>query len=175
MRSRFLTNIIRLGTDEKILISASVISIAGVFLPWISGEWLGGEDIRHNGLSFYTSIIGMSILVLNLFIVGMSVWPMQRTSPAEDAARAVIRTTLAIIATVIALAALSVLMNVAYEFARLSVRIGIYVTIIGSVICTFYAYVKLRELKRTEQEQAAEAESRLPPPPPPPVEEHRIR
>lgn len=64
MASRIAKAFTALELEERILHAGSIIAIIGVFLPWVSGEWLGGDAVTYTGLQFYTSFLGIAILLL---------------------------------------------------------------------------------------------------------------
>jgi hypothetical protein len=44
MHSRMLRNLQSLELEERILNAGAVVAAVSVFLPWMSGEWLGGYN-----------------------------------------------------------------------------------------------------------------------------------
>jgi hypothetical protein len=104
--------------------------------------------------------------------------------PLKHRQRETLRSSLAILAAVLTLSALSVLINVTYDYARMDIRFGIYATFAGSIVSAFYAFWKLQEFRRSEihevfhhPEEIVQQEERRdpfavppPPPPPPPLE-----
>ena len=73
-------NILKLELEEQILNGGALIGLIGVFLPWLSGEWLGGDAITYSGFGFYTSFLGFAVFFLLLFILGITVIPARRRS-----------------------------------------------------------------------------------------------
>jgi hypothetical protein len=81
-------------------------------------------------------------------------------------------------------------MKVTFEFSRMEVRFGIYVTLIGSIVSLVYAFLRLSEQRKSlvqelfrhpedqtlpeEQKETFIAPPPPPPPPPPAPEEHRL-
>ncbi len=182
-----------LDLEERILNGAAIISLVSITLPWLSGEWLGGDAVTYTGFGFYTSFIGIIVFLLLLFIVLMTALPLLGGPIViRRKQRDVVRLCAASQVSVLLLAALSVLMKVTYEYSRIEIRFGIYSAIIGSIIVTFYAFVRWQEEKRNDGPElfhhpedrtlpAVRDESLLPPPPPPPPppaplpEDHRLR
>jgi len=191
MASPILRNLQALDLEEKILNTAALVALAGLFLPWISGEWMGGETVLHSGFGFFTSFLGIATLlllgtILSITIVPVCGGPIVVKKKLKD----VVRLCLALQGAVLILATLSVLTRITLEFPRLEIRFGIYVTLVGALITSLYAFLRLQEFRR-HQPQAMfhhpeahpiapeEHESYAPPPPPPPppapkVEDHRI-
>ncbi|OGJ53971.1 hypothetical protein A3D11_04430 [Candidatus Peribacteria bacterium RIFCSPHIGHO2_02_FULL_49_16] len=188
MNMSFLRNIRNLDIGERMLNSAALVSIIGIFLPWISGQWLGGESIRYSGLHFYTSSIGWSVFVLNTFIFSITAVPLIKNGAWRLQKKDLIRLLCALQSSILLLAALSILTKFTFEFSRLDVRFGIYVALFGSLFVTFESFCKWKEQpawtiplpkepvqdgKKIDNPRKYDV-SALPPPPPPPVEEHRI-
>ncbi len=191
MASRALKTLLSLDLEEKILNAGSLIAIIAMFLPWISGDWPGGESVSYSGFGFYTSFMGITVFLLHLAIVTVSVVPLFTGKPLlRRKYREILRLICAVQATVLVLAALTVLMSVTLEFTRMEVRYGIYVCLVGCLVSLFEAIVRSLELRKPAGQETfhhpedivppAEQESMIPPPPPPPPppapepEEHRL-
>ncbi|TSC60646.1 MAG: hypothetical protein Greene041662_197 [Candidatus Peregrinibacteria bacterium Greene0416_62] len=156
MSSPFFRKLTTLDLEEQILNGSAIVSLIGVLLPWMGGEWLGGDNVTYTGLGFYTSFIGLAVCLSSILI----------------------------------LTALSVLTKVTFEFSRMEIRFGIYVTLIGSLVSTLYAYLRFQEQRKSsvqelfhhpediEQVPERNESAPVPPPPPPPrapePEEHRL-
>lgn len=179
-----------LDLEERILTAATLFAMISVFLPWMSGEWLGDKEITFTGFGFYTSFIGNIIFVLLLALLILTVAPgIGHPIIARRSIRDLVRVAFASQATVLSLAALSVLVNITYDYTRMNIRFGVYCTFIGSLIAAFYAFWKWQEHRagmstevfhhpddHIEPEERVEMPLQPPPPPPPPLEpeEHRI-
>ena len=190
MAPRWIHKLATLDLEERILNAASVTTIVGVFLPWISGEWLGGDSVTYTGLQFYTSFLGIAVLLMQAFIVSLTAIPLATGSALVSRGKhEVIRFALTMQSTVLLVAALSVLTKVTFEFSRIEVRFGIYVGLIGSIISSMYAFLKLQQHRKLatqdlfrHPDDAAPAQHRsvlmVPqaPPPPPPLqpESHHV-
>ena len=193
MTSRFLRSLALLELEERILNGAALVTLLGVFLPWISGEWLGGDTVTYSGLRFYTTFLGIAILLLQAFILSITIIPLTgRAGFLRKRQKDMVRFFASFQTTVLVAASLTVLMKVTFEFSRMEVRFGIYVTLIGSVIVTIYSFLKYQEQRRLEvQELFHHPEDRtvplndrsesalplppMPPPPPaPPLEHHHL-
>lgn len=192
MASRFLRALVVLELEERILNGASVITLLGVFLPWISGEWLGGDSVTYSGFNFYTALLGVGVFLLHLFILSITLIPLAgRPGFLKKRHKEIVRLCASTQATVLVLAALTVLMKVTFEFSRMEVRFGIYATLIGSIVTMVYSFLKYQEQRRLEIQELfhhpddrvipndrAESPMPLPPPPPPPPpllpEEHHL-
>ncbi len=181
-----------LDFEERILNAAALIAVIGIFLPWSSGEWLGGETASYSALGFFTSLIGWTILLLLLYTLCCTFVPLFG-GPYLVGRRHLqsVRLAVAAQALILTLCVLTVLTDVTFEFSRMNVRFGVYVTLIGAMIATLYSFLKWQEQRRREQQDLFHHpeekgplpelnQSRLappPPPPPPPLapEEHNIR
>ena len=191
--STFLRRLKALETEEQILNVGACAAMIGVFLPWIGGEMLGGNSLTYSGLGFYTSFIGLFVLLCQLAILLITAIPLTGGPVlVRKQYREYVRLFLGVLATVLVLAALSVLTKVTFEFSRMEVRFGIYVSLIGSLVVLLYAFLRVQEQRRNQVEElfhhlyddAPVAVSKdqqelplkpLPPPPPPPLpEEHRL-
>ncbi len=195
MANSYLRRIVALDLEEQLLNAAAAVTIAGVFLPWIGGGYLGGEIVSYSGLGFFTGTVGWAVLLLDILVIAATFIPLlggpQLLQPRyRDLAR------LAAMAqvTILLLAALSVLARVTVEYTRLSLRFGIHISVFSSMVGTLYAALRYREyVRRTHQEvfhhpdDLAAAQTREPqmqaqlplsapppPPPPPPLEDHRL-
>lgn len=171
--------------EERILNGAALVSLISVFLPWLSGEWLGGDSVTYTGFGFYTSFIGIAVFILLLFILLITFLPLLggpilvRRKHREG-----IRLYLALQVSVLLLASLSVLTKVTYEFSRIEIRFGIYLALIGSIIVSIYAFLRWQEERKSDvpgvfhhpedpvaiNERPESFHTPPPPPPPPPLQ-----
>lgn len=192
MASHFLRALLLLELEERILNGAALIALLGVFLPWISGEWLGGDTVAYSGLNFYTAMLGVCVLLLHIFILSITVIPMTgRQGFLKKRRKEFIRLCASSQAVILVVAALTVLMKVTFEFSRMEVRFGVYVTLIGSIVTMVYSFLKYQEQRHLEiQELFHHPDDRVipgdvtesamssppPPPPPPPLspEDHHL-
>lgn len=193
MASRFLRSLQLLELEERILNGASLLALVGVFLPWISGEWLGGDTVTYSGLHFYTSFLGLTVLLLHIFILAITIIPLTgKQSFLKRRQKDVVRLCVAMLAAMLVLAALSVLMKVTFEFSRMEVRFGIYISLIGSIVTAIYSFIKYQEQRRQDvqdlfhhpedstvlpgdrKDSALSTPPPPPPPPPLPPEEHHL-
>lgn len=188
--SLFIRKIVALELEEKILNAGACTAMLGVFLPWIGGEKLGGDLVSYSGFGFYTAILGIVVFGLQLFVLLITAVPLTGGPPLiRKRAREVLRLLVTALATILILAALSVLINVTFDLSRMEIRFGIYVSLIGALIALFEAFVRFQEQRRSSvqelfhhPEQTADPavkegyfEAPPPPLPPPPLppEEHR--
>ncbi len=191
MSPRLQRFIVGLDVEERILNGAALFAIISIFLPWLSGEWLGEEAVTYSGFEFFTSFIGMTMFVMLLCLIAITVAPIfglrlfHRTF-----SRDVFRLCLASQTAVLSIIALSVLTKITYDYTRLEIRFGIYCTLIGSLIATFYAFWKMQSNTRQDIQEIfqhpddinmldirIDGSGGMPPPPPPrPLEpeEHRL-
>lgn len=191
MASRWLRALSALDLEERILNGAALLAAVGVFLPWISGEWLGGDPVSYSGFSFYTSFLGLAVFLLHFFVILVTMVPLFG-GPTLVRRRHLdaVRFAATAQATILILGALSVLTKVTFEFSRIEIRLGIYVALVGSLIATLYAFIKWQQQRRQAVQDvfrhpddaapAAENASlrpSVPPPPPPPPpapEDHHL-
>lgn len=192
MESKFSRIWDSIDLEEKILNAAAIVGMIFIFFPWISGEWLGGDAVSYSGVGFYTSFLGIIVLLMLGFVVLTTLSPLLggpvilRRKHKET-----VRFVLSVQATVLVLASLSVLTKITYEFTRMEIRFGIYLTLIGCLVTTLYCFLRWQEQRRSgsqevfhhPEDNAPEeqiVESSIPPPPPPPPppplepEEHNI-
>lgn len=191
MFSLFLKRLATLDLEEKILNAMSLLVLIGVFFPWLSGEWLGGNTINYSGFGFLTSFIGIIIFLIHLFVLLVTVVPLLGGPVLlRRRYKEVVRMYLTSVASILIVACLSVLIKVTFEFSRMEVRYGILLSLIASLVATLYAFLRFQEQRKSEvQELFHHPEDRSspvernevsnplpppPPPPPPPVEEHRL-
>ncbi len=185
-----------LDLEERILNASTLASIVFLFFPWLSGQFLGGDPVSYSGMQFYVSYIGTTILLLQILILLMTFLPLVGgPSLVKRSHRAVVRLWLALQVSVLTIASLSVLTRVTYEFRGLSIRYGVYFSLVCSLIALLYAFLQWQAERHTavhdvfhhpeDQKQTtptSEPDLRLqslppPPPPPPPLqaEEHNLR
>lgn len=194
MSTRFRRILSALDLEERILNAGSLVAVIGVLLPWISGQWGGQDEQVFSGLGFFTSFLGIAVLLLHVVVIAILVIPLcGGTRFVSQARQHIVRFLLAATASILLLAALSVLTKVTLEFPRMGLRFGIYLSLIGSLVSTLYTYLLYREQRRHEVRElfhhpedhfrhvnpavpVASTPSTPPPPPPPPLpaEEHPV-
>ncbi|MFH0770652.1 MAG: hypothetical protein V1926_04725 [Candidatus Peregrinibacteria bacterium] len=193
MSPNFLQKMRMLQVEEQILNVSAVVAIIGVLLPWTGGQMLGSDSTTYSGLGFYTSFIGLAVLLLHLTIVLITLIPLTGGPVLiRKQYREVAKLFLSLIATILVLAALSVLTKVTFEFSRMEVRFGIYVALIGSIVVLLYAFLRVQEQRKSQVKELfhhpedtgsipvsrKDPELPLKPPPPPPAppapEDHRL-
>lgn len=167
--------------EERILNASAIIAMVSIFFPWISGEWLGGDEVSYTGTSFYTSFLGVIIFLMLAFIVASTLSPMLGGPIIlRRRHKDITRLLLSGQATILVLASLSVLTKITYEFTRMEIRFGIYLTLIGCLVATLYSFLKWQEHRRDEDQETFHhpedtgpvedvVESTIPTPPPPPA------
>lgn len=190
--SQIFRKLVSLELEEKILNCGAFVALLGVFLPWIGGEQLGGELVSFSGFGFYTTVIGIAVFGLELFVLLITLVPLTGGPPlVRKRSRELVRLLLTGQATILILAALSVLIRVTIvDLRRMEIRFGIYVALIGALVALFEAFLRFQEQRRsavqelfhhpeqsertTGKEEFYEAPPPPPPPPPPQPEEHRM-
>ncbi|MBT7337847.1 hypothetical protein HN801_04020 [Candidatus Peregrinibacteria bacterium] len=143
--------ILALELEEKILNGAALVAFISVFLPWVGGEWLGGKTVTFNGLGFFTSFIGLTILLIMTFILLITIIPITGgptliKKKNKDYARLLA----SILATVLTIAIWSVLTKCTFEFSRLQIHMGLYGTLMGSIVCSLYSFLKIQDGRKSE-------------------------
>ncbi|MCF7844833.1 MAG: hypothetical protein K9M03_03340 [Kiritimatiellales bacterium] len=174
-----------LDLEEQILNGGALIALVGVFLPWTGGYMLGSDVISHSGFGFYTSLIGIAIFIINLFVLLITLSPLSGgPSIIRKNIKEQVRLFCGIQSTVLVLAALSVLMKVTLQFSRMEIRFGVIVTLVGCAAVMLESLLRMQEQRKSdvhdffhhkEEAPIQTIERPGPPPPPPPSpEEHRI-
>lgn len=191
MSGNFQRFIAGLDVEERILNGAALFAIVSIFLPWFSGGWLGDEIVSFSGFGFYTSFMGWIIFILLLSVIIITFGPLFGMRIfRRQMSRDVCRLCLSSLSSILSIMTLSVLMKVTYDYTSMNIRFGIYCTLIGSVIATFYSVWKMQShrtnvIQEVFQHPDDHQPSDIPdirqpsaPPPPPPrplgPEEHRL-
>ena len=179
--------------EEKILHSGILLTAIGVFLPWFGGLWFGSESV-WSGFGFYTSYIGGSVFLIQVFLLVMTLSPLAGGPIIiRKSSRNYVRLLLCGISVILLLAALTVLLRVTFEVTRAEIRFGMYVSLVGSIVACLYSFLRHQEQQRNEVQELFrhpevqspakqiakkhEEEEPLPPPPPPPPpppEDHNL-
>ncbi len=208
MTSQWLRKIAQLDLEEKILNGGLALAAIGIFLPWIGGRpsLIDTTTRTFTGLGFTTGFIGLAVLCLLTYTLLITLVPLTSSKTIlRRERRATVRLCTTALSAILTLAALSVLLKVTLDSPGMEVRFGVYVSLIGSLIASLYAFLAYQEEARREVQglfhyPAAEergprrepvaaasepAEESLlpppdllpssPPPPPPPPEDHRER
>jgi len=179
MPNRALAKFKALKIEEQILNGASLMAFVCVFFPWVGGEWLGGKIITYSGLGFFTSFIGLTVLLLNAYILLITLIPLTGgPNIVQRKNKDLVRLLIALLSTMLTIAIWSVLTKFTFEFSRLQIHFGLYGTLIGSVVSTLYGLLLYKEgLRSSVREIFTHDEPRHSEPPPPPAsepEEHNI-
>ena len=179
MSSTIVRKYVALSLEEKILNSGAFIAVVSIFLPWIGGEWLGGKNVTYSGLGFFTSFIGLSILLVHIYILLITFVPLTG-GPALVKRRNKdgIRLFATMLTALLTVAAWSVLTKFTFEF-RLEINYGLYGTLIGSLISTLYAFLLFQEhrrgmVKEFFHQDAPRDDISVPVPPTNEPEDHRM-
>lgn len=185
MAQKWLQNITKLELEEKLLNGGAIAAVIGIPLPWISGEWLGGSSVSYSGLQFYTSMIGVAVLLFQVFVICLTLVPLfGGPHILRGTTKEFFRLVLCCSSALLILAALSVLTSVTFEFSRMGLRYGIYISLIGSILSAIYASLRYHEALsnpdfRDSLDQQTETKGVSAPPSRPQdpslPEEHRLR
>ncbi|OGJ56243.1 hypothetical protein A2635_03370 [Candidatus Peribacteria bacterium RIFCSPHIGHO2_01_FULL_51_9] len=146
-RIRHILNLLDL--EERILVVGTLTGLVGVFFPWISGQWLGGDRISYSGFGFFTAFIGTTIFTLDIFILLVTLSPLTGgPNILPRKMRDYVRFLAAVQAAILVIAALSVLTKVTFEFSRVEIRFGIYTALIGNVAASLYAFLTMKQKEK---------------------------
>lgn len=180
--------------EEKILHVGVLVSLGSLFLPWIGGQWYGIVQ-QWSGFGFYTGYIGHAVLLIEAFILVMTISPMfGGPVVVRKSNRNSVRLKLCALCTILLVAGFTILLRLTSEISGAEIRFGIYTSIIGSAIATLYAFLKYQEeikaqaqalfqhpdetvLKPKPKPVDTFPEDKPPPPPPPPPmppEDHHL-
>lgn len=151
MNMVLLRKIAGMELAERLLNGGACVGALGVFLPWLSGEWLGGEPLRSAGFQSYTAIHGIGILALDAFIISITLIPLTGGAHivAEQKKNA-LRLLASSQAVILTLLALSVLTSITFAFSRMGIRFGIYVSLLGNLLATFEAFCQWKEQREQQ-------------------------
>ncbi len=179
--------------EEKVLHAGLILCLIGLFFPWLGGQWVG-EEQQWNGFGFHTGFMGQTVFIIDLFIVAMTLSPLLGGPVlVRKAVRHYVRLVLCAITSILLIASFTVLFRLTSEVSGAEIRFGIYISIVGSLLSTLYAFLKYDEQRKNEvhelfhhpdeQQKVTKIpsylpdEHRPPPPPPPspmPVEDHSL-
>lgn len=191
-RSSFFRALAYLEIEEKILNVGALVALVGVFLPWFGGSWFG-ESTVWTGFGFYTSFVGLLIFVSLAFILSLTLLPLMGYQVIRKSVKDVIRLIVSLECVLLTIVTWSVLTNVTFDRAQMEVRFGIYLTLVGSIVASLYAFLRVQQQRKRQvqdlfhqsdaEEASPQASSRsraeqsvpAPPPPPPPGEPEEPR
>ena len=171
--------------EEKILNFGSIFAAIGVFMPWFGGEWFG-EPIVWTGLGFYTSFVGLIIFLAHLFIISLTALPLLGYQLIRPSLRDILRLVVGLECVILVIVVWSILTNIAFDRAQMEIRFGIYITLVGSIVVSLYAFLRVQQQRRRNVQELfhhpeddvsnavrltskdSNQEETPPPPPPPP-------
>ncbi len=181
MQSRFVRSLLSLELEERILNAGAIVAAVSVFLPWMSGEWLGGDSVTYTGFGFYTSFLGIAVFLFNVFLLILTLVPLLGGPVLiRKRYKELVRLLVSSQASILVLASLTVLTKVTFEFSRMEVRFGVYFCLVGNLVALFEAVLRYLEQRRSsgtelfhhpeDHESPSDRKETLsaPPPPPPP-------
>ena len=145
--STFLRTLRHLEIEEKILNLAALVAVLGVFMPWFGGEWFG-EPTVWTGFQFYTSFVGLLVFLSHIFILLLTVLPMMGHHIIRPSLRDRIRMLVGLECVLILIIAWSVLTNIAFDRVHMEIRFGIYLSLVGSIIVSLYAFLRVQQQKK---------------------------
>lgn len=194
MNDKLLRLVKSMELEEKILHVGVLVSGVSLFFPWIGGQWYGMLQ-QWSGFGFYTGYIGHAVLLIEIFILVLTLSPMLGGPIfVRKSKRNGMRLKLCALCTMLLVAAFTILLRLTSEISGAEIRFGIYTSIIGSAIATLYAFLKYQEEIKAQAQALfqhpdetvlkpkpkpagifPEDKPPLPPPPPPmPPEDHHL-
>lgn len=188
--NRIVRMIRALELEEKVLHTGIVVSMIGLFFPWIGGQWFGTAE-QWNGFGFHTGYIGHFVFLMLLYSFSITASPLLGGPVVlRKSRRNSVRLLLGIVSTSLLVSAFTILFRLTSEVSGAQVRFGIYIAILGSAIAMLYSFLQYQEEQRqnsqsifhhpdalpvvTQRAEEKKSEKPIPPPPPapPPVEQH---
>jgi hypothetical protein len=192
MPSRTLSGLLKLDLEEKIINISALLAAICVFFPWLSGDWLNSEAVLYSGFGFYTSFLGVAIFLMNIAILAITFIPaLGGPTLMKRRYKDIARVGLALQSVILILATLTVLTHVTFDFAKMEVRFGIFLTLVSNLVTLFESFIRFFGQRKHADEQEVfhhpqhheslverkefmHAPKPPPPPPPPEPEEHRL-
>lgn len=172
MPNRAVSKLKAMKLEEQILNGASLAAFVSVFFPWVGGEWLGGKVITYSGLGFFTSFIGLTVLLLHMYILLITIIPLTGgPNIVQNKNKNLVRLLIALLASLLTIAIWSVLTKFTFEFSRLQIHFGLYSTLVGSVICSLYSFLLYKESHRSNTREIFNHTHEQAAPTPPPASE----
>ena len=176
-----------LEIEEKILNLGALVALLSVFMPWFGGEW-SGEPSVWTGFGFYTSFVGLLIFLSHAFILSLTALPLFGYQVVRSSLRDLLRLIIGLECVLLVIVVWSVLTNIAFDRAQMEIRFGLYLTLVGSIVVSLYAFLRFQQQRKRQvqelfrhpeddaplqrREQEPPVETVPPPPPPPPPGEH---
>ncbi len=180
--------------EERIFHIGLLISLVGLFLPWLTIGSYGEVETWANGFGFRTGYNGQIVFVLTLFLAFITLsHALGGPIIVRKSQRHRIRFFVSTVILILLLSAFSVLLRITFEVSGVEIRFGIYFTLVGSALSTLYSFLGYQEIENgqirepfhhpdeplTIRMKTIEPEKDiLPPPPPPPAppppEDHHL-
>ncbi len=180
MAHKLVRTLAALELEERLLNAGALIAMLSLFLPWIGGDWLGGDSVSYSGFGFYTGFLGITVFLLELFVLLLTVVPLLGGPMlVRKRYRELVRLIVSGQALILVLGILTVLMRVSFEFTRMEVRFGIYICLAGAILALAESLQRFAVQRRSQPSElfhhpedrpvpSVRDESLLTPPPPPP-------
>lgn len=190
MLEKLIRSLKSMELEEQIYHIAVLMCGFSVLLPWF-----GSHDVTYQswmGIDFYTGYIGRLVLIIQCFLLTMTILPMLGgPTLIQRSYRPLLRLVLSGMSSLLIIAAFTVLVRVTSEIANTEVRFGVYVSIVSGIIAFLYAYLRYQQYAKLRQQEVfrhpeekkiivPQVDTDLsvslplpPPPPPPPLEDHR--
>lgn len=184
MFDKLLRGLKSMELEDQILHAGVLVTAVGIFFPWFGDQRFGTSQV-WSGFDYYTGYIGWVVFLLQLFMIVITLSPMLGGPViVRKSARPNMRFALCSVTVVLLAAAFSVLLKITFEISGADIRMGIYLSLVGSFVALLYAFLrqqqhersKVHELFHHPDESAvkkrpptpAEPDAHAPPPPPPP-------
>ncbi|MEK7137057.1 MAG: hypothetical protein AAB853_02115 [Patescibacteria group bacterium] len=180
--SRSLLRALRnLEIEEKILNIGCFVALVGVFMPWFGGQWFGEAKV-WTGFQFYTSFVGLLLFLAHLFTLSLTILPLLGYHLVRPSLRDLLRLVIGLESVFMIIVVLSILTNISFDFSQLEIRFGVYLTLVGSIIVSLYAFLRIQQQRKQQvqelfhhpeepprrlQTEREEPVRESPPPPPP--------
>lgn len=151
MASSFFSKLRRMETEEKLLNAGVLMTMLSLFFPWLSGRWIA-DEIRTDtalSLSSYISFIGLTMLLLQGFVLLVSLVPLWSGKIIlRTEHKHIVRLCCNAITAILIVASLSVLLKVTFDFPSMQIRFGVYAALVGSFLSTLYSFLLVQEEHR---------------------------
>ncbi len=194
MFDKLLRGLKSMELEDQILHAGVLVTAVGIFFPWFGDQRFGTSQV-WSGFDYYTGYIGWVVFLLQLFLITMTISPMVGGPVlVRKSSRPTVRFSLCCMTVILLAAAFSVLLKITFEVSGADIRMGIYLSLVGSFVALLYAFLRQRQHERskvrelfhhpdegmTNKRQPAvpepDADAPPPPPPPPPLqpEDHNL-
>jgi len=138
--------------EEQILAGGALLAVVSIFFPWFGGDWFG-EQVVWNGLQFYTSVIGLLVLLSHLFVLAITILTPLGYPLFTQKRRDLLRCIGGGECILLLIVAISVFAKISIESPRVETRFGIYLSLVGSIVVTLYSFLRIQQHRRRAVEE----------------------